>query len=102
MSHAEAVDLRSVERHPLAGATNSIVTFAGNVRWDRLDPAVQHAAKRHLLDTVGVMTAGAGGNVATSAEAALASVRRPGGTAVPGRARPADMHAPASRGRTAA
>ena len=51
----------------------------------RIPEEVRHYARRHLLDTVGVMIAGAGGEVASRAEAMLAAVRPAG--RVPG-ARP--------------
>ena len=63
MSHAEAVTL-----HPAAGATNTIVSFASGLRYADLDDEVRYYARRHLLDTVGVMIAGAPGDVATNAE----------------------------------
>jgi hypothetical protein len=68
-----------------AGATNALVGFVGGLRFGALSDEVRHCAKRHLMDTVGVMIAGAGGEVATGAEAMLASVRPAGGVAVPGR-----------------
>jgi 2-methylcitrate dehydratase PrpD len=54
------------------------------------------------MDTVGVMIAGAGGEVASRAEAVLASVRPAGNVAVPGRARRADLLDAAFLGGTAA
>ena len=36
--------------------------FAGGLRYDALSDEVRHYARRHLLDTVGVMIAGAGGD----------------------------------------
>ncbi len=68
MSHAEALHVR----HPAAGATDAIVGFVSALRYDALNDEVRHYARRHLLDTVGVMIAGAGGEVATRAEAVLA------------------------------
>jgi 2-methylcitrate dehydratase PrpD len=55
-----------------------------------------------LLDTVGVMIAGAGGDVATRAEAVLAAARPAGRIPVPGRARRADVIDAAFLGGTAA
>ena len=63
---------------------------------------VRHYARRHLLDTVGVMISGAGGEVASRAERALAAVRSPGRIPVPGRARRADLLDAAFLGGTAA
>lgn len=87
--------------HPLAlksdhadgtdGPTGRLLAFVGSLRWDALDKEVQHAAKRHVLDTVGVMIAGGMGDVATKAETVLATIRPAGKVPVPGRARRADV-----------
>src|SRR5215203_1879747 len=98
MSHAEAL----YTLHPAAGATDALVRFVDKLHYDALSDEVRHYARRHLLDTVGVMIAGAGGAVATNAEAVLASVRLAGGVPVPGRARRADLLDAAFLGGTAA
>jgi 2-methylcitrate dehydratase PrpD len=98
MSHAEAIH----PRHPAAGASDAIVGFVRELRHGELSEEVRHYARRHLLDTVGVMIAGAGGTVATRAEAMLASVRPAGRIPVPGRARRADLIDAAFLGGTAA
>src|SRR5206468_10618463 len=98
MSHAEA--LHTV--HPAAGATEAVVGFVSGLRHDSLGEEVRHYARRHLLDTVGVMIAGAAGDVATRAEAVIASMRGPGRIPVPGRARRADLLDAAFLGGTAA
>src|SRR6266404_798808 len=98
MSHAEA--LHTV--HPADGATDAIVGFVGKLAYGALSEEVRHYARRHLLDTVGVMIAGAGGEVATRAEAVLAAVRPAGRVPVPGRARRADVIDAAFLGGTAA
>jgi 2-methylcitrate dehydratase PrpD len=98
MSHAEALHTL----HPAAGATEAIVDFVSGLRHAALSDEVRHYARRHLLDTVGVMTAGAGGAVATGAETALAAVRPAGRIPVPGRARRADLLDAAFLGGTAA
>jgi 2-methylcitrate dehydratase PrpD len=85
-----------------AGATDALVRFVDGLRLDELTLEVCHYARRHLLDTVGVMIAGAGGEVATRAEAMLASVRPAGNVAVAGRARRADLLDAAFLGGTAA
>jgi 2-methylcitrate dehydratase PrpD len=85
-----------------AGATEALIGFVGRLRHAGLSGEVRHYAKRHLLDTVGVMIAGAGGDVATRAEAMLASVRPAGHVAVPGRVRRADLLDAAFLGGTAA
>ena len=98
MSHAEAI-------HPLhrpAGASAAIVDFVAGLRHGALSEEVRHYARRHLLDTVGVMIAGAGGEVASRAEAMLAAVRPAGRIPVPGRARRADLLDAAFLGGTAA
>src|SRR5262249_58150394 len=77
--------------HPAAGATAAIVEFVGELRHAALPDEVRHYARRHLLDTVGVMIAGAGGDVATRAETVLAAARPAGRIPVPGRARRADV-----------
>jgi 2-methylcitrate dehydratase PrpD len=98
MSHAETLQVL----HPAAGATEAIIAFVSALGYDALPDEVRHYAKRHLLDTVGVMIAGAGGDVATRAEAMLARVRPPGTVVVPGRARGTDLLDAAFLGGTAA
>src|SRR5438477_1471133 len=98
MSHAEALHTL----HPADGATDAIVDFVGKLAYGALSEEVRHYARRHLLDTVGVMIAGAGGEVATRAEAVLAAVRPAGHVPVPGRARRADLLDAAFLGGTAA
>jgi 2-methylcitrate dehydratase PrpD len=87
MSHAEAFE----PLHPALGASEAVVSFVSELRFGALSDEVRHYARRHLLDTIGVMIAGAGGEVATRAEAMLAAVRPPGRIPVPGRARRADL-----------
>ena len=98
MTHAEAI--HTLE--PAAGATVALVEFVSGLRFDALDTEVRHYARRHLLDTVGVMIAGAAGDVATRAEVVLAAVRRSDGIPVPGRARRTDLLDAAFLGGTAA
>src|SRR5215475_9618687 len=98
MVHAEALQTL----HPAAGATAAIVEFVTELRHAALPHEVRHYARRHLLDTVGVMIAGAGGDVATRAEAVLAAARPAGRMPVPGRARRADLIDAAFLGGTAA
>jgi 2-methylcitrate dehydratase PrpD len=98
MVHAETLQTL----HPATGATAAVVEFVGELRHAALSHEVRHYARRHLLDTVGVMIAGAGGEVATRAEAVLAAVRPAGGIPVPGRARRADLIDAAFLGGTAA
>jgi len=98
MSHAEALHTLA----PAAGATDALVDFASALKYAALDAEVRHYARRHLLDTVGCMIAGAPGDVATRAEAVVASVRPAGTIPVPGRARRADLLDAAFLGGTAA
>src|SRR6266568_1627981 len=98
MSHAEAVHTLQ----PAAGATDQIVRFAGSLRYDALPEDARHYARRHLLDTVGVMIAGAGGTIATQAENVIKAVRPAGKIPVPGRTRHADLLDAAFLGGTAA
>src|ERR1041385_804216 len=97
MKQAEAHTL-----HPAAGATGTIVAFAAGLRYADLDDEVRYYARRHLLDTVGVMIAGAPGDVASNAERMLEGVRGGGKIPVPGRARRHDLLDAAFLGGTAA
>src|SRR5258705_1171059 len=87
---------------PAAGATDTNVSFARSLRYADLSDEVRYYARRHLLDTVGVMIAGAPGDVATNAETMLAGVRQGGSIPVPGRARRHDLLDAAFLGGTAA
>jgi 2-methylcitrate dehydratase PrpD len=92
-----------VTLHPAAGATATIVNFAVGLRYADLSDEVCYYARRHLLDTVGVMIAGAPGEVASNAEKMLESVRGGGGgIPVPGRAKRHDLLDAAFLGGTAA
>ena len=86
---------------PPARRRRSSISSAGCAT-TRSSEEVRHYARRHLLDTVGVMIAGAPGDVATRAEAVVASVRPAGNVPVPGRARRADLLDAAFLGGTAA
>ena len=99
MSSADAAQLAPQRE---MGATDALVGFVRELRYEELSEQVRHFAKRHLLDTVGVMIAGAGSEVASHAEAVLASVRPAGSIVVPGRARRADLLDAAFLGGTAA
>ena len=77
--------------HPAAGATDAIVTFASGLRYTDLSDEVRYYARRHLLDTAGVMISGAGREVAGKAQAVLAGLRSGGRIPVPGRSSRADQ-----------
>jgi len=64
------------------GATEALAAFAAGLRWEALDDGVRHAARRHLLDTVGVMIAGAPG---PAAERVARTVDSVGTVLIPGR-----------------
>jgi 2-methylcitrate dehydratase PrpD len=98
MSHAEALQTL----HPAAGATAAVVELVHGLRHAALSDEVRHYARRHLADTVGVMIAGASGEVASRAETVLAALRPAGRIPVPGRARRADLLDAAFLGGTAA
>ncbi len=98
MTRADAVHTLQ----PAAGATAAVIAFVSGLRFEIFDAEVRHCARRHLLDTVGVMISGAAGDVASHAEAALAAVRGGGAIPVPGRARRADLLDAAFLGGTAA
>src|SRR4051812_43617912 len=98
MSHAEALQTL----HRAVGATEAIVAFVNELRRAALTHQGRHYARRHRLDTVGVMIAGAGGGGAPRAEAGLSAVRPAGRSPVPGRARRADLIDAAFLGGTAA
>lgn len=72
------------------GPTRALVSRIADLRWADLPHDVQHAARRHLLDTVGVMVAGCAGDVAGRLCALLAQERAPGTIPVPGRTRRLD------------
>jgi 2-methylcitrate dehydratase PrpD len=78
-------------RATMGSGTDAIVALVQNLNWDALDPDVRHAAKRHFLDTIGVIIAGSSGDLAGRAEAVLARVRAAGKIPVPGRQRRADL-----------
>ncbi len=82
------LDRPGVDRN---GATSRLLDFCEALDWGQLDADVRHSARRHLLDTVGVMIQGSIGDIAGRAEQVLAQVRGPGNVPVPGRRRRADI-----------
>src|SRR5512136_703161 len=88
--------------NPADGATATLVSFAGALHYGALSDEVRYYARRHLLDTVGVMIAGAPGQIATQAESVIAALRAAGRIPVPGRTRRADLLDAAFLGGTAA
>jgi 2-methylcitrate dehydratase PrpD len=98
MAHAEALQTPD----PVGSTTAALVEFVSELRYPTIPDEARHYARRHLLDTVGVMIAGAAGDVASHAEAVLVTVRPAGRIPVPGRARRADLIDAAFLGGTAA
>jgi 2-methylcitrate dehydratase PrpD len=88
--------------HPRAGATARLVAFAGGLKYAAVPDEVRHHARRHLLDTIGVMIAGAQGDLCGKVQAVLAEVRSGGGVPVPGRTERAELLDAAFLGGTAA
>jgi 2-methylcitrate dehydratase PrpD len=76
---------------PCAGATPALVDFVQKLKHTGLSHEVRHHARRHLLDTAGVMIAGAGHEVAGKAQAVLAGLRSGGRVPVPGLSSRADL-----------
>jgi len=71
--------------------TAGIVSLVRDLKWEALDAEAKHAAKRHFLDTLGVIIAGSSGDLAGRAEVVLANVRAAGSIPVPGRRRRSDL-----------
>jgi 2-methylcitrate dehydratase PrpD len=86
VSLAEPVTPASYREAPTA----ALLRFICECRWDEVPETVRHAALRQLIDTIGVMIAGAQSELTDQTERMLASVRPSGSVAVPGRARRAD------------
>lgn len=66
-----------------AGQTNGLLRFVRELSWGSLDEAVRHAARRHLLDTVGVMVAGCSGELVGRLASVLPTVSPNGPVPVP-------------------
>ncbi|MBK5264047.1 MAG: MmgE/PrpD family protein [Alphaproteobacteria bacterium] len=85
------MQILSHEKNDGEGATSRLLDFSLSLRWDALDEDVRHSAKRHLLDTIGVIIQGSTGEIAGRAESVLSDIRPAGNVPVPGRARRADI-----------
>ena len=72
------------------GATRRLAGFTAGLSYGDLDAASRHAAKRHILDTLGACLAGSAQPVTVAAEAVLAQGLAKGSVPVPGRGRRAD------------
>ncbi len=64
------------------GQTAALVEWVGDLRFDALDAATRHAARRHALDTIGVIVAGAGSSLTAKVVSLLPEIAGP--VAVPG------------------
>ncbi len=86
-------DLARATRHAggAPGATHRLLDFVEECSYGGVAHEGLAAARRHLVDTVGVMIAGANHDVAGRAEEVLAAIRPAGGVPVVGRARRADL-----------
>lgn len=73
------------------GFTTRLIAKLDTARWADLDHATRDAARRHLLDTVGLIYGGSRGATTELSEAALAAIRPAGDVPVPGRERRADV-----------
>ena len=88
---------------PRTGPTRALAAFVAELRLDEVDEVARHAARRHLIDTLGAMIAGAPQQATGAVERALdAAGVPPGPLPVPGLARRRDMLSAAYIGGTAA
>jgi len=85
------------------GPTRTLAEFVAALRLEAVDEFARHAARRHLIDTLGAMIAGAGQTATGSVEQALAAAGLPPGPVpVPGLPRRYDMLSAAHLGGTSA
>ena len=68
------------------GPTRSLARFVCDLRYDALAEATRHAARRHILDTIGACVAGAREQVADAVATVFADAGIGGDVPVPGRA----------------
>ena len=66
------------------GPTADLAGFLAALRLDQIDAFARHAARRHLIDTIAAIIAGAAQDVTATAERVLATVHGTGTVAVPG------------------
>jgi len=94
------MDLAAIRKDEALGATRRLARLAGSLTYGDLDAATRHAARRHILDTLGACLAGSHQAVTEAAAAVLAetlpaetpTAETPavGAVPVPGRSRRAD------------
>jgi len=86
-----------------SGPTRALADFVADLRLEAVDDFARHAARRHLIDTLGAMIAGAGQEATGSVERALAAAGLLAGPVpVPGLPRRYDMLSAAHLGGTSA
>lgn len=73
------------------GTTARLLDLAADLDWEILPEGVRRAAARHLIDTLGAMVGGAGGELSDRVERTLAALRPEGTVTVPGRTRRLDL-----------
>ncbi len=61
------MDTAAVRNDSGQGATRRLADFAAALSYGELDAAARHAAKRHVLDTLGACLAGSGQPVTAAA-----------------------------------
>ena len=66
------MDLAAIRQDRGLGATRRLARLASSLTFGDLDAATRHAAKRHILDTLGACLAGSAQPVTEAAEAVLA------------------------------
>ena len=66
------------------GATEALVKFASGLRYDDIPEAAIHAARRHSLDTVGAILAGARQHATKAVKQTLLELAGTGNAPVPG------------------
>jgi 2-methylcitrate dehydratase PrpD len=81
------MDLAAIRQDETTGATRRLADFASSLSYGDLDAATRHAAKRHILDTLGACLAGSGQRVMETVEAVLVQGMAEGPVPVPGRRR---------------
>ena len=77
-------DLASHTTTTKPGPTADLAVFLAGLTLDAVDPFARHAARRHLIDTLAAVIAGADQDVTGIAERVLASVHGSGKVPVPG------------------
>ncbi len=84
------MDLAAIRKDRALGATRRLARLASSLTYGDLDAPTRHAARRHILDTLGACLAGSHQAVSEAAEAVLAEILAAGAVPVPGRSRRAD------------